>query len=111
MAQNPVQFSDSYNFGPNPQDELTVKEMAEMALKIWESGNIEFPVLNGQPHEAGLLSLDISKAAEKLQWQPKWTAEQALEYTLQWYKTYYCNENIDKLMVEQINSYFANKTL
>jgi CDP-glucose 4,6-dehydratase len=109
MAQDTVQFSDSYNFGPYPQDELTVKEMAEMALKIWESGNIEFPVLNGQPHEAGLLSLDISKAEKKLQWQPKWNAKQALEKTLKWYKAYYNKQDMIPVMIEQINIYWNER--
>jgi len=105
MEQNPVHYADAFNFGPQKEDTLTVKEMAEMALKIWGNGNIEFPALENQPHEAGLLSLDISKAEEKLLWKPKLNAEQALRNTLEWYKSYYKGKEIDRITQVQINSY------
>ena len=108
MVQDPVKYADSFNFGPRSEDTLTVKEMAEMALKIWGNGNIELPVLENQPHEAGLLSLDISKAAEKLNWKPKWDAKQALEYTLEWYKKYYNDGVINTITQLQINCYIQN---
>ena len=111
MALKPTLYADEYNFGPTPHDELTVKEMAELALKIWGSGNIEFPDLENQPHEAGLLSLDISKAAEKLDWKPKWNAEQALTATLEWYKRYYNGEEMNIITDGQINHYLQNKKI
>jgi len=105
MTLEPTLYSDEYNFGPNPHDELMVKEMTEMALKIWGSGNIEFPVLENQPHEAGLLSLDISKAEKKLHWKPKWNAEQALAATLEWYKKYYSGEEMNTITRNQMECY------
>jgi len=108
MAQNPTMYADAYNFGPLQKDTLTVKEMAEMALHIWGNGKIEFPNMENQPHEAGLLSLDISKAAEKLKWQPKWTAKQALEATLEWYKKYYNQKEIIAITHSQIINYLED---
>jgi CDP-glucose 4,6-dehydratase len=108
MAEDPVKYADAFNFGPHSEDVLTVKEMAELALKIWGGGKIEFPVLENQPHEAGLLSLDISKVAEKLQWKPKWNAKQALTHTLEWYKRYYKGEEINTIIHSQIGSYLQN---
>ena len=108
LSQEPVKYADAYNFGPNSEDTLTVREMTELAMKIWGGGKVEFPVLENQPHEAGLLSLDISKAAEKLQWTPKWNAKQALTATLEWYEKYYKDKNINSLMNEQINYYLQN---
>ena len=37
----------------------------------------------------GLLKLDISLAKAELGWKPAMNAREALELTLQWYKTYY----------------------
>ena len=108
MVQNPVNYEDAFNFGPSPEDVLTVKEMAETALKIWGNGNIEFPILANQPHEAALLSLDISKAAEKLQWKPKWNATQALVAALEWYKKYYDGEEMSTITRSQIKNYVKN---
>ncbi len=39
-----------------------------------------------QPHEAGILKLDISSAIKDLQWNPKMNSTQAIEWTIQWYK-------------------------
>ena len=105
MFHDPVKYGEAFNFGPNPNDKLTVKEMAEWALKIWGNGKLEFSVLEGQPHEAGLLSLDISKAIEKLAWKPNWNAKQALEFTLKWYKDFYNKNNMFEQTLVQIRSY------
>lgn len=106
LMEDPVQYAEGFNFGPNPKDTLTVEEMTEMAVKIWGKGNFDFPHLENQPHEAGLLSLDITKAHDVLGWSPRWTAQQALEHTLEWYKTYY--EEPDEMLqatYKQIESY------
>ena len=107
MHNNPLHYANAYNFGPNPQDVLSVKEMTEMAVNIWGSGNIIFPELLNQPHEASLLSLDINKAKEVLNWEPKLNAKSALELTLQWYKNYYENKTyMFDFTLNQINTYF-----
>jgi CDP-glucose 4,6-dehydratase len=105
LFENPVKYAEGFNFGPKLDDVLTVDNMVQMALEIWGNGNANYPQLNNQPHEAGLLSLDISKAQNVLDWHPKWSARQALERTLGWYKTYYQNGNVVEKMIEQITNY------
>lgn len=104
MAQNPVQYADSFNFGPYSTDVLTVEEMTQLAVEIWGSGQIEFPKLTNQPHEAGLLSLDIAKAKQQLGWVPQFSARQALKMTLEWYKKYYDNGDVNELMQAQVHN-------
>ncbi len=106
MSQDPVLYADAFNFGPYPNDVLTVKEMSELAIQVWGNGKIDFPVLDNQPHEAGLLSLDIEKADRALQWTPKLNAKKALEFTLAWYKSYY-DKTADMLefIKRQLNEY------
>ena len=112
MFENPVQFATSFNFGPFSDDVLTVEEMTKLAIDIWGKGEITFPDLKNQPHEAGLLSLDIQKADAELSWKPKLNARKALEYTLDWYKAYYENtiETIS-LTKQQIAKYLNQKEL
>ncbi len=106
LMEDPVRYAEGFNFGPNPEDTLTVEEMTEMAVKIWGKGNFDFPHLENQPHEAGLLSLDITKAHDVLGWTPHRTAQQALEHTLEWYKIYYEEPTeIFRMTLEQIKSY------
>ena len=86
MEDDPFKFSSAYNFGPMPDDHLTVKELVEKAIKIYEKGEWKDCSSPGQPHEAGLLKLDITKAMNELQWQPKLNAAQAIEWTIEWFK-------------------------
>lgn len=86
LDKNCIKYSKAYNFGPFPEDHLTVKTLVENSIKIWQSGswkNISNP---NQVHEANLLQLDINKAMNELNWKPKLTASQAIEWTIDWYK-------------------------
>jgi CDP-glucose 4,6-dehydratase len=104
-----ILYAQGYNFGPHSTDLLTVEDMTKLAVDIWGEGNFEFSQLSSQPHEAGLLSLDITKADKELNWQPKLNAREALYFTLQWYKTYYKNPvDIIDLTLQQIDNYWKN---
>lgn len=106
LMEDPIRYAEGFNFGPNPADTLTVEEMTQMATEIWGSGTFVFPKLTNQPHEAGLLSLDITKAEKVLGWRPHLNARKALEMTLDWYKIFYNNpSDIGGLTVTQIKQF------
>ena len=86
MDQSPQQYSDAYNFGPFPGDHLTVGELVEKAIALWGRGAWRDVSDLHQPHEAGLLKLDISKAIKELRWQPRLNAETAIKWTIDWFK-------------------------
>lgn len=86
LYSNPQTFSEAYNFGPKPDDHLTVQQLVELAVKVWGHGEWKDVSDKKQPHEASLLQLDISKAMLSSNWQPKLTAAQAIEWTVSWYK-------------------------
>lgn len=106
MDEDPILFADAFNFGPYPYDVLTVEEVTDLAVSIWGKGDVAFPELRGQVHEAGLLSLNIEKAEKLLRWKPKLNAEKALTYTIKWYKNYY-EKNINMLdfTISQLKNY------
>jgi CDP-glucose 4,6-dehydratase len=102
-----IGFSDGWNFGPNDQKEITVKELVDKFVKLWGTGNYE---IQNSPiqKEANFLSLDISKARRKLGWFPKYDFDSALSETVNWYKSYYNNSrDIDMLSEGQIKLYFG----
>jgi CDP-glucose 4,6-dehydratase len=41
-----------------------------------------------QPHEAGFLHLDSTKANRRLGWRPVWSLDEALRATADWYRAH-----------------------
>jgi CDP-glucose 4,6-dehydratase len=79
-------FSGAYNFGPLPDDHLPVKNLVETAIGCWGEGKWIDASDGSQPHEAGLLQLDISKAKNILNWQPRLNSATSITWTINWYK-------------------------
>jgi CDP-glucose 4,6-dehydratase len=104
LNNEPAKFSKSYNFGPLPNDHLTVKELVEIAITTWSKGQWVDISDASAPHEAGFLKLSIKKAQKDLNWLPKLSAKQAIEWTVNWYKQ--PAEKLAAYTVQQINSYF-----
>ncbi|HYJ64637.1 MAG TPA: CDP-glucose 4,6-dehydratase, partial [Parafilimonas sp.] len=98
-------FSKPYNFGPLPNDHLSVKDLVEDAVKIWGSGKWKDISNLNEPHEAGYLKLSIERAQKELNWQPKLNAQQAIEWSINWYKQ--PHEMQAAYTFQQINNYFA----
>ena len=105
LNDDPQTFSGAYNFGPNPEDHITVKELVELSIKTWGKGKWKETSDYTQPHEAGLLKLDISKAINKLGWKPKLNAKEAIKWTIDWYKEP-AEKEVD-FTFQQINNYFS----
>jgi CDP-glucose 4,6-dehydratase len=94
MVDDPIKFSDCWNFGPFSEDNLKVRELVEKSIDIWGSGSFDTPNFLEQPHEANLLKLDISKTINELSWQPQLNSNKAIDMTLIWYKEYFNNKII-----------------
>jgi len=86
LNEKPKKYSKAYNFGPLPKDHLTVKQIVKIAIKNWGSGEWQNVSVAEQPHEAGLLKLDISLIKKELSWKPKLTSGEAIKWAIDWYK-------------------------
>ena len=105
MYKEPQKFCGAWNFGPNQDSIITVGEIADMIVAKWGSGSWIDRSNQSEPHEANLLSLDISKAKSYLKWSPVWDIETTIEKTVKWYKEYkwknsyeICKSQIDQYM-------------
>jgi CDP-glucose 4,6-dehydratase len=105
LQSNPGNFSKPFNFGPLPDDHLTVRQLVEAAIHYWGSGSWNDKSYEFQLHEAALLKLDITRAMQELNWMPKLSAAQAIEWTIEWYKRPSASKR--SFSLEQINRYFA----
>ncbi len=103
LSENATKFSGAYNFGPLPDDHLPVKQLVEIALQCWGDGSWRDTSDAAQPHEAGLLQLDINKAVKQLSWQPKLKSKEAIQWTIAWYKQ--PPSNIFDYTLQQIINY------
>lgn len=107
LAAEPTRYTGAWNFGPHLQDTLPVSALVDTALQAWGTGRYETPLLAGQPHEAGLLKLDISKALNELGWQPRYAAADAISITMNWYKALADGKTATELVANDIAAFAA----
>lgn len=93
LEKQPNAFSQAYNFGPQSEDALSVDEMLQLAIDACGSGEYQIEQDVNQPHEAGLLKLDITKVKAELNWMPKMNAHETVKFTLDWYNIFNSNKN------------------
>jgi CDP-glucose 4,6-dehydratase len=94
--------SGSFNFGPHDSDARNVKTICELVSGyLGNSGEWQMDDANN-PHEAGFLKLDISKAKADLGWEPKTNLEQGLELAVDWYTQFSTGVNVRELSLNSI---------
>jgi CDP-glucose 4,6-dehydratase len=83
----------SWNFGPEPGRIVTVGELVDMMKK--EIPQLRYELKSDNKfHEAGLLSVDSTRAHKFLNWYPVWDASKAISTTAKWYKSFILNKQV-----------------
>ena len=96
----------SLNFGPNPGDERTVKEVVERLLALVGRGTWEATSDREGP-EASVLAIDPSLALETIGWQPRLSLDDALAWTAEWFNAVSASSDCRALCADQISRYRA----
>lgn len=104
LIQNPENFAQGWNFGPNEDSVLPVHQVVSEVIKLWGCGSYSV-IPDNKMHEAGLLMLDINKSKSQLAWQPVYDLNQTLNQTVNWYKEFYNNGEMPEFTVNQIINY------
>ena len=102
MYKDGKRYSSAWNFGPNDNDIITVEEIVKSAINNWGNGDYKVDV-SSQPHEAGLLKLDTSKARTFLGWKPVYNIYETIKRTINWYKYFYNGVEKEKLYKITVN--------
>jgi CDP-glucose 4,6-dehydratase len=105
LYQEGAKFDGGWNFGPRDDDARAVQEVINLLIKNWGSVAGWTQDQSEQPHEAHSLRLDCSKARQFLNWNPRWSLEQAIENITQWQHAYQQNENMRAISLQQIKQY------
>jgi CDP-glucose 4,6-dehydratase len=93
LYESNLEYSTSFNFGPEESNVLTVKQILDLAKEKNNLINYDIDV-NEHAHEAELLMLDINKAKKHLSWRPKMSIDDTILATLSWYENYYQSNEI-----------------
>lgn len=97
---------DGWNFGPDGGSERTVLEVARGVTALWERPDLlQVDADPNQPHEAGLLTLDSTKARHRLGWRPRWGFQETLKQTVAWYRAHAAGQDMAAFTREQIARY------
>lgn len=83
-------WASPWNFGPVSGTELPVGELVDAFIKAWGAGEWVDCSSSGQPHEASMLRLSIDKAGWELGWRPRWSCDETITRTANWYRRVLC---------------------
>jgi CDP-glucose 4,6-dehydratase len=99
-------YAEAWNFGPEEVDARPVSWIVEHLCNRAPDSSWELEGIP-QPHEAGLLKLDSSKAKSRLNWMARWSLETALDNTIEWHQAWKQGQPMADFSVQQIESYLA----
>jgi CDP-glucose 4,6-dehydratase len=110
LQRDGYRYAEAWNFGPQERRAVTTEEFVQKAIALWGSGSHVTSTTQTEV-ETALLRLNWDKAANRLNWRPVYTWEEALGETIAWFKVYARhkarNEAIDMYDVcaDQIRAY------
>ena len=105
LANNPKDFSGSWNFGPNNQSIRTVNDLAQILVQEWGVGKIKQQKDLNAPHESTLLHLSSDKAHEQLSWDCLWNFERSVKESAKWYRAVYDGNDPLEISQKQVDAY------
>ncbi|MCA9119918.1 MAG: CDP-glucose 4,6-dehydratase [Planctomycetales bacterium] len=97
-------FAEAWNYGPAATSVTTVRSLADMLVREWGHGTVVACDCE-QPHEAGLLQLDCSKANMQLNWRTVWDVAATVHHTVSWYKAFHDGSNMTTITDQQLMQY------
>jgi len=101
------QSAEDFNFGPDPSDVATVKEVVTQAQKSFGCGDIEWGSVPDGLHEAQTLTLDNTKAKRLLGIHPVWNLETAVARTMDWYRLQISGHSAVDLCEQDLQAYLG----
>jgi len=106
LQEQQLPHGAAWNFGPPEESVHQVKEVTEILVQRWDARvttNIEGSTSNF--HEAGLLQLNSEKAHTLLDWRPRWSFQETIERTTDWYRQFYSGTDARDLSMADIGAY------
>jgi CDP-glucose 4,6-dehydratase len=100
-----ARLSSSFNFGPSDEDPWPVERVANRLVELWGEGAAWTRDADPGVHEDHQLRLDVSRARKELGWSPRLQIQMALEWTVNWYRSWKQGANMMSETLAQIASF------
>jgi CDP-glucose 4,6-dehydratase len=100
-------LAGAWNFGPDPNDAAEVRRVVITAQDAFGFGKVEWGDGSDGPHEAGWLALDTAKARQQLGLHPRWTLDESVGRTMNWYAAFLAGGDARKLCEADLEAYGA----
>ena len=88
-----------------------MRDIVELARKVYGAGDVNYENEAGGPHEANLLALETAKTRVALGLEPRWGLAEAVTRTMRWYRSQYEGEDARRLCLTEINDYVSGTPL
>lgn len=105
LHEQPDDFSQAWNFGPYHNDAIAVADVVNKMIKTWDQDITWKYTKADKTHEANLLNLDCSKSNKLLNWLPQWRIDRSIEETVNWYRAWKENADMQDFSIHQIKRY------
>jgi CDP-glucose 4,6-dehydratase len=105
LVEDGPRFAEAWNFGPEDSDARTVEWVVRRFCEEWGEGASYIVDQGDHPHEAGQLSLDISKARSELGWRPRWDLQSAIDRVSEWTRCHRDGGDVREACLRQITRY------
>lgn len=89
LLEGKREYAESWNFGPDTKEAVTVLEIVNKINKMWPSMKSDLIEIFSGLHESSILKLNCNKAKKIMKWQAVWNIETTINHTIQWYKKFY----------------------
>ncbi len=101
-------LAGAWNFGPPEGSTLDVAHILAALAALWGGTAAWTNDATAYPRETSVLRLDAAKAVGQLGWRPRWSLDEALALTVDWYRAYLAGGDMAVLSRQQITHYGRN---
>lgn len=84
--EDPAIHGEAFNF--STESPLTVLQLTERILQVMGRPELQPTILDEVKNEIQCQYLSAAKARERLGWTPRYSLEQALAQTVDWYRSF-----------------------
>lgn len=107
LAEDRQHAAQGWNFGPRLKDAVPVAILADRLVALWGEGARWRAFGGDHPHEAATLRLNADAAERELGWRPRLTADEALDWTVRWYRAAAQGADMADVSRRQISEYLG----